>query len=473
MNHLRHIILAVWLISALPSVVAQTLTQAKTWYLNRDFQKALPVFKKQLALKPKDPNLNFWYGACLMETGKFNEAKTYIEFANSKSIPDALYYLAWYFFDEQKQDSALSVVTRYLNLPNLNKQNREVALELKTTIENALEQYRKVEDVVFIDSIVVPKSQLYSSLKISKEAGSISPVRTTFTDLPKASAATYLPEKNDRALYASAVPEKGLDLVVRHRILEEWDGEEALPDIINTQSDEINPWLLADGTTLYFASNRPGSMGGYDLYLTRMGKNSTYLLPDHLNMPYNSPANDYFLVLDEFANRGYLATDRNQPKGMVVIYTFIPPSTPTLVQGKSLNELQDLATIKSIRDTWKGKNMDSLLLQPARIIRTATNKGNGVAFVLNDAFTCYRKEDFTSDEAGTLYDNLQFERIRYQEAQTKLSELRTQYLQSDSTQKSALSKDITTLEQEILAYEKALPLLEARIRNLEIAARTK
>ena len=41
---------------------------------------------------------------------------------------------------------------------------------------------------------------------------------------------------------------------------------------INTDGDEMSPFIHFDGRTLYFASDGRVGMGGFDLYMTRMEK---------------------------------------------------------------------------------------------------------------------------------------------------------------------------------------------------------
>ena len=40
----------------------------------------------------------------------------------------------------------------------------------------------------------------------------------------------------------------------------------------------------------------------------------TYLAPENVGMPFNSPYNDYMYVIDEFNNLGWFASDRYQPE---------------------------------------------------------------------------------------------------------------------------------------------------------------
>lgn len=453
-------------------VQAQLLNQAKTWYLQKQFQKALPIFKRELRNRPRDPSLHMWYGACLFETGKVDESLPYLQVAAVKNIPDAEFYMAKYLFSKAIPDSALVVVTKYLENPNLEALRRDEAEELKNSIESALTSLQKVEDICFIDSVIVLKGVMYNNIRISPDAGSFLPARPTFPN-SKSNGAVYQPQKNDRAYYGNLLTGKGYDIVARHRLMNDWDREEPLSDEINSTSDEINPYYLSDGTTLYFASRKPSGLGGFDLYVTRQSKNGSYLIPDHLNRPFNSKDNDYFLLIDEFSNRGYLCTDRHQPKGYVAIYTFIPNTTTTFVQNKSLDELRDLADIRSIQATWVGKNVDSLMRQPIKPITMTREEEQQMIFILNDELSCNREADFQSDEAKALFKVFRDESSRLNVSNILLDKMREQYLNSEAEDRVQLSVDILGLEKEVLSLKKSLPQLEMKIRNKELTKRLK
>jgi Tol biopolymer transport system component len=53
---------------------------------------------------------------------------------------------------------------------------------------------------------------------------------------------------------------------------EDWSIPVRLSDNVNTTSAEANPYISPDGTTLFFASNRPLGCGGLDLYMTTRTK---------------------------------------------------------------------------------------------------------------------------------------------------------------------------------------------------------
>jgi hypothetical protein len=70
--------------------------------------------------------------------------------------------------------------------------------------------------------------------------------------------------------FQRANPVTGEDLYVAHRSDHEadWGVPVQLPDTINTRYNERAAFVSADGHWLYFASDRPGGMGGFDLYIS-------------------------------------------------------------------------------------------------------------------------------------------------------------------------------------------------------------
>ena len=89
-------------------------------------------------------------------------------------------------------------------------------------------------------------------------------------------------------------------------------GPEAL---IHSDSDEITPALSADGTTLFFASNRKRGLGGYDLYASKLtgdGWQKPVALGSHVNSPFDElgPAPDPSGRVVAFAT--------NRPRGFLL-----------------------------------------------------------------------------------------------------------------------------------------------------------
>lgn len=122
-----------------------------------------------------------------------------------------------------------------------------------------------------------------------------------------------------------------------------WTEAQKLGPEVNSPFNEVSPHIHADGKTLYFSSNRPGGFGGYDLYVSRW--DSTKWTTAHNLGPWiNTAEDDKYLAIPGAGNKGYFASSRPGGLGGLDIYEIVlpPPMRPkpvTTVMGKVLNAL--------------------------------------------------------------------------------------------------------------------------------------
>lgn len=108
------------------------------------------------------------------------------------------------------------------------------------------------------------------------------------------------------------------------------DGQWTLPknlSALNTAGNEESPFIHADNKTLFYRSNALLGMGGYDIYMSRKATDD-WGHPIHLGVPINTPGNDGALVVSLDGTRGFLATDNYLGKnlGHLDIFEFVLPS---------------------------------------------------------------------------------------------------------------------------------------------------
>lgn len=88
---------------------------------------------------------------------------------------------------------------------------------------------------------------------------------------------------------------------------------------INTEGDEIFPFIGADGV-LYFTSNgRPGGLGGLDIFMA-LPDRGVYSKVEPMGYPINTSKDDFGLILDENGMSGYFSSDRPGGLGHDDIY---------------------------------------------------------------------------------------------------------------------------------------------------------
>src|ERR1043165_46326 len=101
------------------------------------------------------------------------------------------------------------------------------------------------------------------------------------------------------------------DLFQRRRMVDGWSEPEAIA-AINTEHDELGPEMSRDGKSLYFYSDRPGGLGGYDIWVSRAGT-SGWGEPVNLGPTINSEFSEYGPALTPDGKTLYFASNRPRP----------------------------------------------------------------------------------------------------------------------------------------------------------------
>lgn len=360
------------------------------------------------------------------------------------------------------------ILSSTISLANRKKKNiiakpkTQPAVSVNKLYESMLQSTAKV---MFIDSVVVDKEQFLQAIPLPSDLGQIK-FRPNSSYLLE-----YQNELDDRKFIADGDTTITL-LKTQTAIGKSWSLAEKLPGLDNKEYLLQNyPFLASDGITLYFSAEGPLSMGGRDIFMTSFDSDKgIWLQPQNYGLPFNSPANDYLLVIDDLDSLGWLVTDRRQPEGKVCVYTFVPTSVRQNfeVDGLSNAMLKSYADIKSIKDTWKFGNRQTAMLRLKNIrtkIRKQQNKNN-INFIINDKQIIRSVDDFKSDESRTLYKQLiEIKQIITEEEQ-QLQKQRIQY-ESDSSMREKLYPIIIKEEQLIQKQKLEQIAIEKRIRNIE------
>ena len=347
--------------------------------------------------------------------------------------------------------------------------------ELLETVRKSLIRLHATEQVTFIDSMILPKKQVLQQIKLSEECGSIMSCTEFFKTAGGKDCTLFRNELGNHVVYSEANKKGFLRLKEKSLIGGEWTMEKQLTGFEEEEEDNLNfPFMLSDGITMYYAAECEESIGGYDIFMTRYDTDEQkFLAPENIGMPFNSPANDYLLVIDEFQQLGWFVTDRNQPADTVCLYTFIPTETRRIYNEQELGatKLASLARISSIKDTWKDMNaVNDAKKRLAEARKGLKNEANNrdFTFVVNDSKTYYTLAQFKNMQAQQKAKIWVETQKEYEAKSRELSALRDKYAtMNDAGRKQTASQILlaeTTLER--LASEKLA--LEKEIRRLEL-----
>ncbi len=90
---------------------------------------------------------------------------------------------------------------------------------------------------------------------------------------------------------------------------------------INTPADEDFPTLSVDGTKLYFSSNGHPGMGGYDLFESEWNYEAgTFSTPKNMGYPLNTPYDELTISFSEDGKHAYLSAWKKEGLGDLDIY---------------------------------------------------------------------------------------------------------------------------------------------------------
>jgi tetratricopeptide (TPR) repeat protein len=88
----------------------------------------------------------------------------------------------------------------------------------------------------------------------------------------------------------------------------EWSLAMNVGPTINTEYDEDGIFLHPDGSHVYFASKGHKSMGGFDIFLTEIKEDGTFATPSNIGYPINSTDDDVFFVVSTDGRRAYYSS---------------------------------------------------------------------------------------------------------------------------------------------------------------------
>ena len=370
---------------------------------------------------------------------------------------------------------------------SMSAQKRKKHVVKKPVVEEPQEDPRitsmreMTQQIIIIDSIVADKDQLLSQLRLSDETGRIVSSVDFFGEGD--STTVFINEMGNKAYLSQPDDSLHQQLCSSDLLGGEWSKPQLLKGISEGISEAAYPFMLADGTTFYFAGKGEESIGGYDIFMTRYdARSNSFLKPENIGMPFNSEANDYLFAIDEYAHIGYFVSDRRQPEGKACLYIFIPKESrktyDPIVYTEA--EIRGFADISSIADTWgNGEERNAALARYYDIsinsLKAANTNSqpedNTIAsqeLVINDALTYSSTKDFRSREAAVLYKQLIEARQQLCSLNGQLEKSRSYYSKATGAEKQSLRREILQAESQVIQLNSQIQTLEKETRNAEI-----
>lgn len=328
----------------------------------RNQENAIKFYKKAIELRPNDPLLTQGYtyiGTRLVKVGEYAKAKEYLSFSvknvpqNSPVMKQLTRQLEQCKFGEEAKNAAMLFNAAEMG-ETINFKNKQYFPVLTADNETLIFTARSDDgdENLYTSQLIngkwsAPKSisdkinttanegtcsisadgrtlvftscdgknslgscDLYISKKVGEEWTTPenlgSSVNTPFWEAQPSLS------NDGRILYFSSDRQGGYgrkDLWVSElKENNNWTKAINLGNVINTASDEISPFVHANGHTLFFASDGHLGMGGLDLFMTE-SKIGIYSKPENLGFPINTHEDQVALFISADGSKGYYSSD--------------------------------------------------------------------------------------------------------------------------------------------------------------------
>ncbi len=341
------------------------------------------------------------------------------------------------------------------------EQADRVAL-LSDKIELGLNMIERVENVVIIDTLTVDRDDFFRAFKLDPSTGLLADTESLGPFETDAVSPVYVSEGERTMIWAKSDESTGNFSIMESSLLS--DGSREAPvELFNRASifgDGIDgqvysPFLMADGITLYFAADGPQSLGGLDIFIARRDSDGSLLQPSNLGMPYNSPANDFMMAIDEVTGAGWWATDRDTDEEHVKIFVF-KPSDRRINIDPTADGLAEQASLKTFN--MAPTEVRSEIFSAFNNLNRKKHADKDFEFAMPDGRILTRLTDFRTANARELIADWHKLSVQLSQEQDELSQLRQQRadnarisslenrIEQDKRQLKRLSNDIVRCE---------------------------
>lgn len=293
---------------------------ARTYHMLFDYQKAEEWFEKLIGMGEEGDTLDMlYYAQVLCNNQQYEKAKDIYGLYARKTDRDPQNYERLATWPLEHNDTAWSM---QVYPANIETGSRSMGIWLHKDrmyyAQPVIDEFQ--EQTAFYDLAVMKRIDSVSFGEPKKMGGNLN--RSFYEGTPyitpdgesiyfaaNASEATKYRDKERRLNKArlSASGDNTLNIYLTRKEGEEWS-DPVLISINSIQYNCVFPSFSMDGKYLYYASDKPGGKGGYDLYRALKLSDSTFAEPENLGDAVNTELDEMYPFLNDtalfFATRG-------------------------------------------------------------------------------------------------------------------------------------------------------------------------
>lgn len=321
--------------------------EAESDFLFEEYNEALPLYMKLIKIFPDNSNLKYHIGVCLLndpfqkelsiqylEEASQNTTKDYKEntFKETKAPIDAFFYLGHAYRINNQLEKAIKAYTKFKEILDPKIYDIDLVNEQITSCKNAEKLIKRPVDLTFVNlgdpintrfsetnpvvthdetsMLFIRKLQFYDAVFYTKKVNGqwSDPVNIMFDlGVDNDMYPTSLSSDGKEAFFYSN--DNFLGTIFSSKLENgKWTKVKPLNDNINTKYWESHACISADGTTLYFTSNRKDGFGGLDIYKSTRAKGGDWGPAVNLGSRINTRYNEETPFITEDGKTLYFST---------------------------------------------------------------------------------------------------------------------------------------------------------------------
>ncbi|PWD98598.1 tetratricopeptide repeat protein [Marinilabilia rubra] len=461
------------IISSLISANAQENTvspdQALELFRNGKYGEALPMYKQLIERYDREAKYNYYLGVCLIEQRQDNsQAIKRLKYALSRRINrDVHYYLGRAYQNAYQFELATKEFEAFLKYATNTDPRRTKA---KRAIEDCVSGEQLINkhfSIKVVKKDTVNEHNFIDAYELPEDAGTLARNKSFFkTGVPPENI-MYRTEKGDDVYFVlNETDTTTHDIYMMEQLLDRWSGSKNLREPVNSDYDDRNPFLMVDGTTFFFASDRPGGMGGLDIYRSIYDPESnTYSEPENLGSPFNSPADDYLFAADIFDERAWFTTNRGVEPGKAVVVKLVWDNKVFKNLTEDIEQIKTIASLPLADGNFWDERASEQENGQGRKNKTDQEE---FRFYINDTIVYTRYEHFLSDAARSEFKRGRSIDMKKDSLEQMMRNKRQRYAQSYNQEElNQLMDEILQLEKKVYGHGDQIKRHYIRARQME------
>ena len=297
--------------------------RAEEHYLSGRWEEALSDFERLVSLFPEEGCLHGRLAGCaLHEPGRLAVARRHLRIAVRKGCSDVdlEFHRARLAQLEYAFDRAADLYAAYLAAAGKKARFGEEARTAVRMCQSVVWSPDEAVGLQVLDRIPADPKAAFRFYRPGTPGLRLVSVPTNLrskADLRESAGRMAFHDGDTLLVYGSLGKkgQRGWDLYAIALRGGEYGDPVLLGDSVNTEFNERDAFLSRDGI-LYFSSDRPGGLGGYDIYAAPWSDGAVSAAPQRLPYPINSVNDDAFFI-PEPDGGAWFASDRAASEGRV------------------------------------------------------------------------------------------------------------------------------------------------------------